>query len=178
MQEVIDGITEKLVRRHPHIFGDLQARDAAEALLSWEAQKRREKPERTSLLDGVPKDLPALMGAEKLQKKAAKAGFDWDDIAPVWQKLAEETAELQEAAAQGDDAHTAEELGDVLFSVVNLARFLRVEPEFALRQANGKFQQRFCYVEQCVADSGKIWKDFTLEELDSFWNAAKKQQEL
>lgn len=178
MQEVIDGITEKLVRRHPHIFGDLQARDAAEALLSWEAQKRREKPERTSLLDGVPKDLPALMGAEKLQKKAAKAGFDWDDIAPVWQKLAEETAELQEAASQGDDAHTAEELGDVLFSVVNLARFLRVEPEFALRQANGKFQQRFCYVEQCVADSGKSWKDFTLEELDSFWNAAKKQQEL
>lgn len=176
MQDVVDGITEKLVRRHPHIFGDIQARDAGEALLSWEAVKRKEKPERTSLLDGVPKDLPALMGAEKLQKKAAKAGFDWPAVEPVWEKLAEELAELREAVAEQDTEHIAEELGDVLFSTVNLARFLKVEPEEAMRQANRKFQRRFSYVEHCVQLSGKKWEAFSLEELDVFWNAAKEDE--
>lgn len=176
MQDVVDGITEKLVRRHPHIFGDVQARDAGEALLSWEAAKRQEKPERTSRLDGVPKELPALMSAEKLQKKAAKAGFDWQDILPVQEKLTEELTELKEAMVEQDAAHITEELGDVLFTVVNLARFLQVDPEFALRQTNEKFRRRFIYVEKQAAKQKKDLRDYTLAELDGFWNAAKKAE--
>ncbi|MBQ5823095.1 MAG: nucleoside triphosphate pyrophosphohydrolase, partial [Selenomonadaceae bacterium] len=112
MQDVVEGVTEKLVRRHPHVFGDVQAADAGSALISWEAVKKEEKKERKSLLDGVPKDLPALMAAQKLQGKAAKAGFDWEAPEPVWDKIHEELAELKEAVAEGDAGHIAEELGD------------------------------------------------------------------
>lgn len=175
MQDVVDGITEKLVRRHPHIFGDVSVSDAAEVLVNWEAIKKREKPERTSVLDGIPKGLPALMTAEKLQKKAADVGFDWDDIAPVWEKCAEETAELKDAVSEGDKAHIEEELGDLLFAVVNLARFLKVNPELSLMATNKKFSRRFAYVEEARAKSGKAWEDCTLAELDAFWEEAKKR---
>ena len=174
MQDVIDGICNKLIRRHPHVFGQISVRDAAEVLLNWEQIKKEEKKERTSLLDGVPKDLPALMGASKMQQKAAKAGFDWADIGPVWGKLDEEIAELKQAIQQKDTAHTEEELGDVLFSVVNLARFLKVDAETALRRTNGKFKHRFSHVEARVKASGHSWKEFTLEELDAFWEEAKR----
>ncbi len=175
MQDVVEGVTEKLVRRHPHVFGDVQAADAGSALISWEAVKKQEKKERKSLLDGVPKDLPALMAAQKLQGKAAKAGFDWDTPEPVWAKIHEELAELKEAVAEGDAEHITEELGDVLFTVVNLARFLKADSELALLACNKKFRTRFSFVEQRVREQGGRWQDFTLEQLDEFWNEAKRR---
>ncbi|MBQ1855362.1 MAG: nucleoside triphosphate pyrophosphohydrolase [Anaerovibrio sp.] len=173
MQQVIDEATEKLVRRHPHIFGDVQASDAGAAVLAWESIKKKEKKDRESVLDGVPKGLPALMSAQKLQHKAAKVGFDWDEIGPVWDKIKEEVDELKEAQAEGDPKHIEEELGDVLFTVVNLARFLKVDSELALMNTNRKFTTRFHFVEEKVKESGKKWSDFTLNELDELWNAAK-----
>ena len=176
MQDVVDGITEKLVRRHPHIFGDVQAEDAAAVLANWEAIKRKEKPERKSRLDGVPKDLPALMAAAKIQGKAADAGFDWDDVAPVFEKCREEWHELREAVGQKDAAHIEEELGDLLFAVVNLSRFLKVNAELALLAANRKFKRRFRKVEERVEAAGGDWKKFTLQELDKFWEDAKQAE--
>lgn len=175
MQNVIDGITEKLIRRHPHVFGDVSVLDAGEVMFNWEMIKKQEKLERTSVLDGVPKDLPSLMQAYKLQHKAAQVGFDWNAVAPVWEKLAEEIDELWEASEKKDREHMEEELGDVIFSVVNLSRFLKVDAEVALHRANTKFKNRFFYVEEQVKKQKKGWSAFTLEELDSFWNAAKRQ---
>lgn len=174
MQDVVDRTTDKLVRRHPHVFGDVQASDAGAALLSWEAVKQVEKKERKSKLDGIPLGLPALMEAQKMQHKAAKVGFDWDEIGPVWDKLAEEIAELREAVAEKDQEHVEEELGDLLFAAVNLSRFLKVDAETALRGCSRKFRKRFQHVEQEVQDRGGDWKQFSLDELDRFWEDAKK----
>lgn len=174
MQDVIDGVTAKLVRRHPHVFGDVQAADAGSALLSWEKVKKAEKKNRKHILDGVPKDLPALMAAQKLQGKAAKVGFDWQEAEPVWQKVQEELTELREALAEKSQEHIDEELGDVLFSLVNLARFINVDSELALLACNEKFRQRFAHVEARVNAAGGKWENFTLEQLDEFWHEAKK----
>ena len=174
MQDVIDGTVAKLVRCHPHVFGQVQASDAGAALLSWEAVKQEEKKERKSKLDGVPMGLPALMSAQKLQHKAAKVGFDWDKIEPVWAKLQEEVKELQEAVAEDNKKHIEEELGDVLFTVVNLARFMHVDAEIALIETNKKFKKRFTYVEQQVNKKGGNWAAFTLKQLDEYWDIAKK----
>lgn len=176
MQDVVDGITDKLVRRHPHIFGDVQAEDAAAVLANWEAIKRQEKPERKSRLDGVPKDLPALMAAAKLQGKAADAGFDWSETAPVIEKCREEWGELLAAIKEENAAHIEEELGDLLFAVVNLSRFLKVNGELALLAANRKFARRFRHVEAKVEAAGGDWKKFTLDKLDAFWNEAKRAE--
>lgn len=173
MQEVIDGITEKLIRRHPHVFGDVSVADAAEVLVNWEAIKKQEKPERKSAIDGIPIQLPALIYAEKVQRKAAKVGFDWTEIGPVWEKCAEEFAELKEAVAQQEVDHIEEEFGDLVFAAVNLARFLKVDPELALRRANKKFARRFRVVEQKVLASGKDWSEYDLPRLDEFWEEAK-----
>lgn len=173
MEDVIEGTVAKLVRRHPHVFGDVQASDAGAALMSWEAMKKKEKSYRKHILDGIPKDLPALMSAQKLQSKAAKAGFDWKEAEPVWQKVSEELSELREAVAENNPAHMEEELGDALFSLVNLARFLKLDSEMALLGTNRKFRSRFGHVEERVKESGRQWKDFTLEQLDEFWNEAK-----
>ena len=174
MQDVIDGITEKLIRRHPHVFGDVSVRDAGEVVLNWDEIKRKEKAkERTCVLDGVPKDLPALMRAYKLQHKAAKVGFDWDNIAPVWDKIEEEIKELKEAIALSEPSKVEEELGDVIFSMVNLARFLKVDAEISLNLTNEKFVRRFSYIEKIVKEQGKNWDELTLEELDYYWNEAK-----
>ena len=127
MQDVIDGITEKLIRRHPHVFGDVNVKDAGEVLINWEAIKQAEKKDRKSILDGVPKDLPSLMAADKLQQKAAKVGFDWPDIDPVWDKLEEELRELEDAIVDEQPEKIEEELGDVIFTIVNIARFLKVD---------------------------------------------------
>ena len=174
MQQVIDDATEKLVRRHPHIFGDVQASDAGAAILAWESIKKQEKKERKSVLDGIPMGLPALMAAQKLQHKAAKVGFDWDEIEPVWLKIQEELSELKEACQEENEEHIQEELGDVLFSIVNLARFLQVDSELALISCNRKFKTRFQYVEKKVKQSGKDWSEYSLAELDEFWNESKK----
>lgn len=174
MQDVVDTVTEKMVRRHPHVFGEISVRDAAEVIVNWEKIKRREHPgERPSVLDGVPKDLPGLMRAYKLQAKAAKVGFDWNSAAPVWDKIYEELDELKEAAAGGTAAEVEGELGDVIFSIVNLARFFDSEPETALNVTNNKFIRRFAYVEAAVKARGQKWKNFTLEQLDTLWTEAK-----
>jgi ATP diphosphatase len=190
MAEVIDGITRKLVRRHPHVFpdGDLHgAVDAAkleEAAVKqrWEeikAQERAEKaaePQQLSLLDDVPSGMPALSRAVKLQKRAAQIGFDWPEALPVVDKVREELDEVLEAMAGNDAQGMEEEIGDLLFVVTNLARHLHVDPEAALRAANRKFERRFRFIEQALREAGRPIENCTLEQLDALWGEAKKQE--
>ena len=181
--DVIQELNEKLIYRHPHVFGNLSAEDAEAALNNWEAMKAEEKkrkgiePERQSAISGVPRDLPALMKAYKLQKKAAKAGFDWEDIDGDWSKLEEEIHELKEAIAQQQDPESQElELGDVLFSVVNAARYIGADPEQALSRTIRKFTSRFHYVEERLRELGKTPGDSTLAEMDVLWDEAKSKE--
>ncbi|MBW4839104.1 MAG: nucleoside triphosphate pyrophosphohydrolase [Paenibacillaceae bacterium] len=181
--DVIQELNEKLIYRHPHVFGNLSAEDAEAALNNWEAMKAEEKkrkgiePERQSAISGVPRDLPALMKAYKLQKKAAKAGFDWENINGVWSKLEEEIRELREAVAQKQDPESQElELGDVLFSVVNAARYIGADPEQALSRTIRKFTSRFHYVEDRLREQGKTPGDSTLAEMDVLWDEAKSKE--
>ncbi len=177
MQDVINTVTEKMVRRHPHVFGDISVRDAAEVVVNWENIKKQEKGnEKQSLLDGIPKGLPSLMQAYKLQAKAAKVGFDWDTITPVWGKIEEELQELKMAVQGGHAADIEGELGDVLFAVVNLARFLDLEPETSLNVTNNKFYRRFSFIENQVVARGLEWENLTLNELNNLWNEAKIQE--
>ncbi|MBC8016818.1 MAG: nucleoside triphosphate pyrophosphohydrolase [Sporomusaceae bacterium] len=177
MQQIIDGITEKMIRRHPHVYGDITARDAGEVVLNWDAIKEREYgSERTSVLDGVPKGLPSLMRSYKLQNKAAKVGFDWDNIEPVWGKIQEELNELRVACIQGSANHMEAELGDVLFSVVNLARFLKIDAEVALNVTNNKFIRRFSHIEASINENNLKWDNLGLKQLDALWEQAKKQE--
>ncbi|GGH39715.1 nucleoside triphosphate pyrophosphohydrolase [Paenibacillus segetis] len=180
--DVIQELNEKLVYRHPHVFGELSAEDAEAALNNWEAMKAEEKrrkgiePERLSVLDGVPRDLPALMKAYKLQKKAAKSGFDWDHIDGAWSKIEEELGELKEAVQGGmDPLEQTRELGDVLFSIVNVARFIGVDPEEALSLTILKFVRRFNYVEEILRERGKTPKESNLAEMDALWDEAKNK---
>ncbi len=187
---VVDSITRKLIRRHPHVFptGDLYAPVDTPRLTEeqvkhrWEeikAQERAEKagaPEQLSLLDDVPHALPALARSAKLQKRAAGVGFDWPEALPVLDKVREELDEVLQAMAGDDKAAVAEEVGDLLFSVVNLARHLKVDPENALRGANGKFERRFRFIEQALRDTHRPIEDCTLEELDALWGEAKRQE--
>ena len=177
MQDVVDTVTEKLIRRHPHVFGDISVQDAAEVIVNWDAIKRREKKQKPkSALDGVPQGLPALLRANKLQMKAAKVGFDWDDIAPVWDKVAEELAELRQAATSGNPSEIEDELGDVVFAVVNLGRFLGVETEVALNRANNKFSRRFNQVEEMLRQQGRKWQELDLAQMDELWLAVKAEE--
>lgn len=194
MADVIAGLSDKLIRRHPHVFGDVQADDAEAVLRTWDEAKRREragaKPE--SLLASVPRSLPALMEAEKIQQRAARVGFQWEDVTGALDKVREELAELQLAASafgsgqgrppasEGGDsseqalkAAVAEELGDLLFAVVNVARYLGVDPEQGLRATNAKFRRRFGYIEEQAAKRGLRLEDMTVDEMDVFWNEAK-----
>lgn len=174
LQDVVDGIAEKLVRRHPHVFGDVTVADAGEVVRNWDAIKRQEKAnERKNVLDGVPKDMPALTRAAKLQSKASKVGFDWDNAAPVWDKIREEIAELKEAIAAGDERAIEAEFGDVLFSVVNLSRFIGVDAEVALTGTIQKFIRRFSHVEESVRARGLAWEEMSPDALDRLWNEAK-----
>ncbi|HBX57560.1 nucleoside triphosphate pyrophosphohydrolase [Pseudomonas sp. UBA2684] len=188
--QVVDGITRKLLRRHPHVFpdGDLygvaDASQLAEAAVKqrWEelkAEERAEKaaaPEQLSLLDDVPNTLPALSRAVKLQKRTAQVGFDWPAALPVVDKVREELDEVLEAMSENDPQAIAEELGDLLFVVTNLARHLKVDPESALRAANGKFERRFRFIEQALREAGRPIEDCSLEELDALWGEAKRQE--
>lgn len=179
MQDVIDTVTEKMIRRHPHVFGDISVRDAAEVIANWENIKKREKGyNRKSVLDGIPKGLPSLMTAYKMQAKASKVGFDWDTIAPVWGKIEEEVLELKEAVNNGDKEAIESELGDVLFALVNLSRFLNVEPEVALTSTNNKFRRRFNYIEDQIKAKDLNWQQLNLEQLDELWNEAKNMDKL
>ena len=172
--DVVDGVAQKMVFRHPHVFGQAHADDSAQALDTWDAQKREEKDQRTAsdTLKAVARSLPALIRAEKIQSKAAKAGFDWPDISGALDKLSEELEELKAAVAQGTNVE--EELGDLLFSAVNVSRFLKVDPEVALGKATDKFIDRFRKVEAQAAAQHRPMEGMTLEELDKLWEHAKE----
>ena len=173
---VAEAICEKMVRRHPHVFGDATHRDSAEQTRAWEAIKAAEraaKPKTASVLDGVAPALPALTRAAKITGRAARVGFDWPSTTEVIDKLREELAELEAEIAAGDQAKAREELGDLLFVCANLARKLDVEPEDALRAGNAKFIRRFNFIEAALAGDGRTPNQSDLAEMDSLWNAAK-----
>ena len=175
--DVARGITDKLLRRHPHVFGDAHCADSAAVLTRWEEIKRAEKGEvLKSTLDGVLRGIPALLRAEQLQKKAAKVGFDWPDFAPVLAKLREEIAEVEDQLRDGPGASLArieEEIGDVLFAAVNLARKLNITAELALDRATEKFRSRFQQIEQLAHDRGRALESMSLPEMDSLWDEVK-----
>ena len=173
--ESLITVNEKLISRHPHVFGDAQADEAFHAKQNWEAAKHKEKG-RDSRLDGVPKNLPALVRAQRLQQKASYAGFDWDKVEQVWEKIHEEILELKEAQLSNNKKHIEEEIGDVIFAVVNLARFLDISAENSLRKTNKKFINRFKKVEEGIKEQGKEIDDVTLEEMDAIWNEAKRNE--
>lgn len=167
-------LTEKLIRRHPHVFGETSAEDSSAVLKQWDVIKREEKgAQREPYLSGVTQGLPSLMRAQKLQKKAARVGFDWPDVAPVFGKIREETVEIEQALAANDQAALTHEVGDLLFSVVNLARKLGVDAESALAATNERFTRRFGQVEEHILAQGKALTDATLAEMDAAWDAAK-----
>lgn len=174
LQDIIDDITEKMIRRHPHVFGDMNVADAAEVNLRWEALKQKEKGHKNKkILENIPKGLPALLYGQKLQEKAAKVGFDWDSPEGAWEKLAEEMEEFKEALAEKDAKNAEEEGGDVLFSLLNVFRWYKISGENALTHANSKFRRRFDHVEARVTETGRPWEDFSLVELDNYWDEAK-----
>lgn len=192
-QDIATAISDKLVRRHPHVFpdGDVeqfgipQDISAQQVVVNWEAIKELEREEKRkkggkqaseevlSLLDDVPRALPAMERARKLQKRAAQVGFDWAEVAPVLEKLKEEVAEFEEALSSGNHERMSDELGDVLFAAINLARHSNIEPEVALRSTNRRFEARFKWIEASLSAQGKEFKGATLEELDALWDQAK-----
>lgn len=171
MTDVLNGICDKLITRHPHIYGDVQADTPEQVKQNWEQIKLKEG--RKSVLEGVPKGLPALVKAQRMQDKAAGVGFDWDNASQVWEKVQEELGELRLEVEAGDAVKTEAEMGDVFFALVNYARFVGVNPEDALERTNKKFLNRFSFMETEIKKDGKEMKDMPLEELDSYWNRAK-----
>ena len=178
IDEVIEHLTEKLVRRHPHVFGSVVATDENEVLENWEEIKRGEdgNKDRKSSLDGIPHSLPSLQRAEKIQKKASRAGFDWDKTEDVLPKLQEEIDEIEESIRNDDITEIEMEIGDLLFSVVNLCRFLNVQPEEALRKSTRKFANRFQRMETTLKKTNKTFKDYDLSTLDQIWEQVKQQE--
>ncbi|OGW51169.1 MAG: nucleoside triphosphate pyrophosphohydrolase [Nitrospirae bacterium GWC2_57_9] len=174
--DVIATNVEKMTRRHPHVFGDAKAETAAEVLANWEEIKKKEKgqEQRKSILEGVPRSMPSLIRAHKLQEKAAKVGFDWSRLDEALPKLDEEIAEFKESLQTRDAARIEEELGDIFFMLVNLSRFLEVDPEEALRKTISKFIRRFRYIEESAADAGRSLKEMTLDEMETLWQESKK----
>ncbi|MGF1461866.1 MAG: nucleoside triphosphate pyrophosphohydrolase [Maricaulaceae bacterium] len=173
---VAHAVTDKMIRRHPHVFGDVTAESPDGVVQTWEAIKAEERAEQgraQSVLDDVPLALPALLRALKLQKRAARVGFDWPETTDVIDKLREEVVELSEALAARDDAHAFEEFGDLLFVIANLARKLRLDPEAALRAANAKFDRRFRHIEARLAETDRTPQDATLAEMEQYWVEAK-----
>ncbi len=174
VNDVIDSITEKLIRRHPNVYGNQKIDTPEEQEKNWEKIKRQEG--RESVIDGVPKELPALLRAYRIQSKAAQVGFDWKEIADVWSKFKEETSELQQAISEKNENKIEEELGDLLFTLVNISRFLKSNPENALRRTIEKFNHRFHIIEQEIKSQSKNIEDCSLEELDSIWNRIKNSE--
>jgi len=175
ISDSLKHISEKLIRRHPHVFNKNNSKQSIDDInKSWETEKQKEK-QRNNILDGVPKNLPALIRARRIQEKAANVGFDWDDKQPILDKIDEEVAELKEAITLKDPENIKDEIGDVLFSMVNLSRFLDINPEDALRMTISKFETRFAQVEKELKKRGKSLTDSTLEEMDEIWNLVKKK---
>jgi tetrapyrrole methylase family protein / MazG family protein len=172
IDDVIDSIQEKLIRRHPHVFGEVEVTNSQQVKKNWEEIKLSEG--RDSVLDGVPFHLPALQRAHRLQEKAAKVGFDWDKKEDVWKKVIEEIEEMHNSEREETEEKLEKEVGDVFFAMVNYARFLGINPEDALRLTNKKFIKRFNYVQQKVKETGKAIYESNLEEMDKYWNESKK----
>ncbi len=170
--DVAHGICDKLISRHPHIYGDVKVQDEEEVKRNWENLKLKEG--KLSVLEGVPKSLPALVKANRIQDKVAGVGFDWEEPDQVWEKIQEELGEFHEEVRKKDKEAMENEFGDVLFSMINYARFLNINPENALERTNKKFTKRFQYLESKAKQLGKLLKDMTLEEMDVFWEEAKK----
>jgi tetrapyrrole methylase family protein/MazG family protein len=178
IDDVARAINDKLVRRHPHVFGNTRADTADEVLTNWEKIKREEKggKSRKSVLDGLPAGMPALLHAYRIQEKVARVNFDWDDVQAVLLKVGEEIDEVSKALEQGDKKKIEEEMGDLLFSMVNLSRHLNVPPEDALRRSNDKFMRRFRYIEAALELRGENLERATFEELDALWEEAKQRE--
>jgi MazG family protein len=172
--DVIDDSMAKLIRRHPHVFGDAKLKDAKEVKANWEKLKMKEG--RESLLDGIPRELPALLHAHRLQEKASKVGFDWKQKEEVWKKVKEEIEELHASERSGISDELEEEYGDLLFALVNYARFLHLNAEHALRKANEKFARRFREIERELRQRGRRVEESTLEEMDRIWNEGKHKE--
>jgi tetrapyrrole methylase family protein/MazG family protein len=183
LADVIDRSHEKMVRRHPHIFGDADLRTAGDVLKNWEDIKAAEKGVQSasradserSLLDGIPKKLPALHRAHQMTAKASRVGFDWLHLRDILSKMTEEATELMEAHSRADTEEIADEVGDLLFVAANVARFLGIDPETALGRSNRKFERRFRYMESAIKRQGRELKDASLEEMDALWEEAKRQ---
>ena len=172
MADVANSICDKLIERHPHIYGDVVVEDEEEVKRNWEKLKLKEG--RKSVLEGVPKSLPALVKASRIQDKVKGVGFDWEKPEQVWEKVQEELNELQEEVAEGNQDKMEAEFGDVLFSMINYARFLKINPEDALERTNKKFMKRFMYLESKAGELGKNLSEMTLAEMDVFWEEAKR----
>src|SRR5256884_618544 len=190
IDDVIEQVHEKMVRRHPHVFGDVEAGDSTEGLKKWEAIKAEEKraeakdeSEATSILDGVATKAPSLMEAHQISTKVARVGFDWKNVEEIFDKMQEELGELREAIQahadsndEEDHAKVREEIGDLLFVITNIARRLNVEPEAALKLSNRKFRRRFLFIEKTLRDRGREFQETTLEELEALWQEAKQSE--
>lgn len=174
INDVIDKISDKMVSRHPHVFGDAKFETPEEVTKQWQDRKREEGKLKDSALEGVPKELPSLLRAHRLQSRAAKVGFDWAKVEDVFGKLDEELEEFKEALEKKDKKEIEDELGDIFFVLVNISRFVGVNAEEALRKTISKFISRFRYIEMTAADEGRQLSDMTLEEMDALWNEAKK----
>lgn len=175
IKDVLDSISEKLINRHPHIYNDVKVNNARDVADNWEKIKLNEKG-RKSVLEGVPKSLPAMVKAYRMQEKVRGVGFDWQNPSQVWEKVNEEMAELQEEVKLGDAEKMEKEFGDLLFSLVNYSRFIGVNPEDALERTNKKFIKRFQYIEEQARENGKAIKELTLEQMDAFWDEAKSKE--
>lgn len=173
--DVANALNDKLIYRHPHIFGNVEAKDAETVIQNWEQLKLKEKGGNRTVLAGVPAALPALIKSFRIQEKAANVGFDWEQREQVWDKVAEETGEVRQAIAENSKDNIEAEFGDLLFSIVNAARLYGVNPENALERTNRKFITRFNWLEAKAKESGRNLKDLTLSELDVMWNQAKKE---
>ncbi|WP_458415249.1 nucleoside triphosphate pyrophosphohydrolase [Schinkia sp. CFF1] len=177
INDVIRAITEKMIRRHPHVFGEVSVDSSEDVVKNWEEIKRTEKqgaPQNESILDGIPKELPSLYRAYELQKKAAKVGFDWKEVEPMWAKVKEELAEFQTEVTAKNKEKLQKEFGDIIFALVNIARFYKIDPEEGLRATNFKFYNRFRFIEETVKQKGADITALSLEELDAIWDEAKK----
>lgn len=172
--DVCNKLTDKLIFRHPHVYGDAQAQTAGEVVQNWEQIKLKEKDGNKSVLGGVPEALPSLIKAYRIQDKARNVGFDWDKKEDIWDKIKEELQELQVELEKEDKEKSIDEFGDVLFSIINMGRLYHINPDNALERTNRKFIRRFNYVEQQSLRSGKSLKDMTLGEMDALWNEAKE----
>lgn len=174
LEDVINGVCDKLIVRHPHIYGDVKVQDEEDVKRNWEKIKLKEGKNKT-VLGGVPTSLPAMVKATRIQEKAKQVGFEWENKEDVWKKVEEEIGELKEAITEDNQEHIEEEFGDVMFSLINYARFLQVDAEGVLERTNRKFINRFQQMETIALSKGKPLTDMTLEEMDAIWNEVKKQ---